>query len=47
MQLGLRIMLIWMLPGLIAVALFVGTLSLRPNRPRATLLPPQPLPRRT
>jgi hypothetical protein len=39
-------MLLFAIPALIAVALFVGTLSLRPHRARATLLPPQPQPRR-
>ena len=47
MQLWRLIMLLWIVPGLIAVALFIATLSLRPHQPRATLLPPQPLPRRS
>jgi hypothetical protein len=31
-----------LLPGLVSIALFVATLSLKPHRARATLLPPQP-----
>jgi hypothetical protein len=31
-----------MIPALVSVALFLGTLALRPQRARATLLPPQP-----
>jgi hypothetical protein len=31
-----------LLPGLVSIALFVATLSLKPYRARATLLPPQP-----
>jgi hypothetical protein len=42
MQPRLGTMLLWIVPGLIAVALFVATLSLRPHQPRATLLPPPP-----
>ena len=40
-------MLLALLPGLIAIALFIGTLSLRPLRARATVLPPAPLPRQS
>jgi len=36
------IMLLSIIPPLIAVALFVATLALRPHRARATMLPPQP-----
>ena len=38
-------MLLSSIPALIAVALFVATLSLRPYTARATMLPPEPLPR--
>lgn len=37
-----RLMLLALLPALISIALFVATLSLRPVRARATLLPPLP-----
>lgn len=36
------IMWLAIIPGLVSVALFVATLSLRPTKPRATLLPPAP-----
>jgi len=35
-------MLLWMIPGLVSIALFVATLRLRPLSARATLLPPPP-----
>jgi hypothetical protein len=38
-------MLLAILPGLLSIALFVATLRLKPQRARATVLPPQPLPR--
>jgi len=41
------IMLLWTIPALIAIALFVATLSLRPVPARATMLPPQPFARRS
>jgi len=40
-------MFLWTIPALIAVALFVATLSLRPVPPRATMLPPLPAARRS
>jgi hypothetical protein len=36
------IMLVALIPALLAVALFVGTLTLKPQRARTTLLPPRP-----
>jgi hypothetical protein len=36
------IMWLAIIPGLVSVVLFVATLSLRPTKPRATLLPPAP-----
>jgi uncharacterized membrane protein len=38
-------MLLAIVPALLSIALFVATLSLKPQRARATLLPPQPLAR--
>jgi hypothetical protein len=38
-------MLLAIIPGLLSIALFVATLNLKPQRPRATVLPPQPLSR--
>ncbi len=35
-------MLFALVPAVISIALFVATLSLKPVRARATLLPPQP-----
>jgi len=40
-------MLLSIIPALIAVVLFVATLGLRPQRARATLLPPAPSPHRS
>lgn len=37
-------MLLWAIPALVSVALFVATLRLKPLRPRATMLPPAPRP---
>ncbi len=39
-------MLLWIVPALISVGLFVGTLRLHPPARRATLLPPLPGPRK-
>ena len=39
------IMLLALIPGVLSIVLFVATLSLKPTRARATVLPPQPLPR--
>jgi len=35
-------MLLALVPGFVAVALFVATLTMNPQRGRATLLPPRP-----
>lgn len=35
-------MLLWIVPGLLSIALFVATLRLRPVPARATVLPPPP-----
>jgi hypothetical protein len=35
-------MLLWIVPALISIALFIGTLRLQPPARRATLLPPLP-----
>jgi hypothetical protein len=35
-------MLLAIIPGLLSIVLFVATLSLKPQRARATVLPPQP-----
>jgi hypothetical protein len=35
-------MLLALVPGLVAVALFVATLTMNPQRRRGTLLPPAP-----
>jgi hypothetical protein len=37
-------MLLAVIPGLFSIALFVATLSLKPGRARATVLPPAPQP---
>jgi len=41
----LPIMLLALIPALLSIALFVATLSLKPTKARATMLPPQPLAR--
>jgi hypothetical protein len=38
-------MLLAIIPGLLSIVLFVATLSLRPQRARATVLPPRPMTR--
>jgi hypothetical protein len=38
-------MLLAIIPALLSIALFVATLSLKPSRARATVLPPAPLTR--
>lgn len=38
-------MLLAIIPGLLSIVLFVATLCLKPQRARATVLPPQPLTR--
>jgi hypothetical protein len=38
-------MLLALIPAVLSIALFVATLSLKPAKARATVLPPQPLPR--
>jgi hypothetical protein len=35
-------MLLAIIPGLLSIVLFVATLSLKPQRARATMLPPLP-----
>ena len=35
-------MLLWVIPGLVSIALFVATLRMSPLRARATVLPPAP-----
>jgi hypothetical protein len=47
MQRGLGTMLLATIPALLSIALFVATLALRPDRSRATLLPPRPFRPRT
>jgi hypothetical protein len=38
-------MLLAAIPGLLSIALFLATLSLKPSRARRTVLPPMPQPR--